>query len=62
MPSDAANHKTADQQRQKTEKPSGPEDFHSGRENEETVSLISETKLKCNENEDYNCNIESTNA
>lgn len=58
---DAANHKTLNLQRDRqTEKPKGSEALHNGREDEETVGLIREIRLKCIENIDYNN--ESTSA
>lgn len=58
---DAANHKTLNLQRDRqTEKPKGSEALHNGREDEATVGLIREIRLKCIENIDYSN--ESTSA
>ena len=60
---DAANHKTLNLQRDKqAEKPRGSEALHNGREDEETVGLIREIKLKCSDHENIDYNNESTSA
>lgn len=59
---DAADHKTLNlpQRDKQTEKPKGSEALHNGREDEETVGLIREIRLKCIENIDYNNESTST--